>query len=105
MKVLLASSEIVPFAKTGGLADVTGSLPKALRGIGVEADIVLPLYRQVDRERFPTFDDRLREAMFEEPIHFLVDGLQTFEAYYAALRKVGRVVVSSYVVAVSPPQK
>ena len=53
MRVLIVSSEIVPFAKTGGLADVTGSLPKALRGIGVEADIVLPLYRQVDRERFP----------------------------------------------------
>ena len=53
MKVLVASSEIVPFAKTGGLADVTGSLPKALRKIGVEADCVLPLYRSVDRERFP----------------------------------------------------
>ncbi len=53
MKVLVASSEIVPFAKTGGLADVTGSLPKALRKIGVEADVILPLYRAVDRERFP----------------------------------------------------
>ena len=53
MKVLIASSEIVPFAKTGGLADVTGALPKALRRIGVEADCVLPLYRSVDRDRFP----------------------------------------------------
>jgi starch synthase len=53
MRVLIVSSEIVPFAKTGGLADVTGSLPKALRRIGVEADIILPLYRTVDRERFP----------------------------------------------------
>src|SRR4030043_903350 len=52
MRVLVASSEIVPFAKTGGLADVTGSRPKALRGIGVEADCVLPLYRSVERERF-----------------------------------------------------
>jgi starch synthase len=52
MKVLVASSEIVPFAKTGGLADVTGALPKALRRIGVEADAVLPLYRTVDRNRF-----------------------------------------------------
>ena len=32
MKILLASSEAVPFAKTGGLADVAGALPKALRG-------------------------------------------------------------------------
>jgi len=54
MKVLVASSEIVPFAKTGGLADVAGALPKALRRIGVEADCVLPLYRCVDRDRFPS---------------------------------------------------
>ncbi len=53
MRVLIASSEIVPFAKTGGLADVTGSLPKALRRIGVEADCILPLYRTVDWEQFP----------------------------------------------------
>jgi starch synthase len=53
MRVLVASSEIVPFAKTGGLADVTGALPKALRRIGVEADCILPLYRCVDRDRFP----------------------------------------------------
>jgi len=53
MKVLIASSEIVPFAKTGGLADVTGALPRALRRIGVEADCVLPLYRSVNRGRFP----------------------------------------------------
>jgi starch synthase len=51
MKVLIASSEIFPFAKTGGLADVTGALSKALRRIGVEADCVLPLYRTVDRDR------------------------------------------------------
>ncbi len=53
MRVLVASSEIVPFAKTGGLADVTGALPKALRKIGVEADCILPLYRGVDRRKYP----------------------------------------------------
>ena len=53
MKVLVVSSEIVPFAKTGGLADVTGALPKALRRIGVDADCILPRYRCVDRDRFP----------------------------------------------------
>ena len=53
MKVLLASSEIVPYAKTGGLADVAGALPKALRRIGVEADCIMPLYRTVDRGQFP----------------------------------------------------
>src|SRR5512143_1947144 len=53
MRVLVASSEIVPFAKTGGLADVTGALPKALRKIGVEADCILPLYRGIDRGKHP----------------------------------------------------
>jgi len=51
MKILLASSEIVPFAKTGGLADVCGALPKALRRVGVEADCILPYYRAVDASR------------------------------------------------------
>jgi len=35
MKVLLVSSEVSPFAKTGGLADVTGALPKELEKLGV----------------------------------------------------------------------
>ena len=45
MKVLIAAAEAVPFAKTGGLADVTGSLPAALRAQGVDARLVLPAYR------------------------------------------------------------
>jgi len=44
LKVLLASSEAVPFAKTGGLADVAGALPIALAGRGVDVSIVLPYY-------------------------------------------------------------
>jgi len=47
MKVLFASSELAPFAKTGGLADVCGSLPKALLQWGVAPTLVLPLYRSV----------------------------------------------------------
>ena len=49
MRVAILSSEVVPFAKTGGLADVTGALPKALRNHDVEAIVLLPLYQQVDR--------------------------------------------------------
>jgi starch synthase len=40
----------VPFAKTGGLADVAGALPKALLGHGADASLVLPLYEQIDRK-------------------------------------------------------
>ncbi len=44
MKVLFAASECAPFVKTGGLGDVAGSLPQALREKNVDARVVLPLY-------------------------------------------------------------
>ena len=52
MKILLASSEVHPYSKTGGLADMIGALGKALARTGHEARIVTPLYRGI-RERFP----------------------------------------------------
>ena len=42
MKVLFVASEAVPFAKTGGLADVAGSLPKALKEEGVDIRVIMP---------------------------------------------------------------
>ncbi len=52
MKILFAASEAAPFAKTGGLADVAGSLPPALASLGHDINVVLPLYRQVDVARY-----------------------------------------------------
>ena len=49
MRVAILTSEAVPFAKTGGLADVSGALPKALREHEVDARLILPLYDQIDR--------------------------------------------------------
>lgn len=49
MRIAILSSEVVPFAKTGGLADVAGALPKALGKQGVDARVILPLYQQIDR--------------------------------------------------------
>lgn len=46
MKILLASSEVVPLAKTGGLADVCGALPLALAELGHQVAVILPEYRQ-----------------------------------------------------------
>ena len=47
MNVLYAASEAVPFCKTGGLADVAGSLPPALAEQGVRTAVILPLYQRV----------------------------------------------------------
>ena len=52
MKILIATSEAVPFAKTGGLADVSGALPAALRALGHDVRLALPRYRSVSLEKF-----------------------------------------------------
>lgn len=45
VKALFVSAEAAPFAKVGGLADVAGSLPAALRRIGIDARLCMPFYR------------------------------------------------------------
>lgn len=50
LKVLLVSTEVSPFVKSGGLGDVIGSLPKELLKNGVDARVVLPKYRTVREE-------------------------------------------------------
>ncbi len=47
MKVLLATSEAVPFIKTGGLGDVTGALVNEFKKMQISADIILPFYRKI----------------------------------------------------------
>ncbi|MCP4228737.1 MAG: glycogen synthase, partial [bacterium] len=47
MKVIIIASEAVPFAKTGGLADVAGALPKELENLGIEPVLMIPYYRRM----------------------------------------------------------
>ena len=44
MKILYAASEAAPYAKSGGLADVAGALPKALVHDGIDCRVIMPLY-------------------------------------------------------------
>lgn len=50
MKILYVTSEATPFIKTGGLADVAGSLPKSLKKLGNDIRVVLPLYSLIKKE-------------------------------------------------------
>ena len=53
MKVVHLSSEVAPFAKTGGLADVAGSLPGALSGFGLDVRVLTPYYRETAAKGLP----------------------------------------------------
>jgi starch synthase len=57
MKILYASSEVVPFAKTGGLADVAGALPKQIGALGHEVRVIMPKYNSIQDSKF-----KLREV-------------------------------------------
>ena len=53
-KILYLSPEVVPFAKTGGLADVAGALPAAIKRLGADIRLILPFYRIVREGNFKT---------------------------------------------------
>lgn len=61
LKCLFVSSEVAPYAKTGGLADVVGALPKKLREHGIDARVVMPYYKSVEGK------------FFEHDKHFLIN--------------------------------
>src|ERR1700749_4968009 len=52
MRILHIASEVAPYSKTGGLADVLGALPRQLAALGHDVSVVTPRYRSIDPERF-----------------------------------------------------
>ena len=88
MRIVMAASECTPYSKTGGLADVVGSLPPALAKLGHQVSVFVPRYRQTRLENsvkvIPSitvpFDDRYRFCSVLDG--GLRDGVQTYFVDY-----------------------
>ena len=65
--VLMAYSEVAPFVKTGGLGDVGGALPKALKDMGHDVRVITPQYREINERRY-ILRDVIRLQNIEVPL-------------------------------------
>ena len=79
-RVLMAASESLPFVKSGGLADVIGSLPQELVKKGIEVRVVLPLYGVISTKYFS-------ELTFEKNYPVKYGGLDTLANVYSLTRE------------------
>ena len=68
MRILMVASEAVPYAKTGGLADVLGALPAALARLGHQVDVVMPRYRGISLDE--TESGGVRVVFLQNPHYF-----------------------------------
>lgn len=86
MKIAMVASEVVPFAKTGGLADVVGALPLVLEDCGQEVIIVMPKYKCITDGKFKisrvskgiscsTIGKNIKVYFIENDLYFNRDGL------------------------------
>jgi starch synthase len=77
LKILLLAAEVVPFAKTGGLADVAGALPKSIHAMGHDIRVAMPRYKRVEPGKF-----QLQEVLpsFDVPIHHATEPARILKA-------------------------
>jgi len=74
LKIVLVSSECVPFAKTGGLGDVVGALPRFLQKLGHKVIVVIPMYSFIDavKHEINVAFEEMNFSMLDEHITFIV---------------------------------
>src|SRR5688500_11993283 len=79
MRILMVASEVAAFAKTGGLADVLGALPRALARLGHDVEVVMPRYRGVTAgDRVGRITVRMGERQLDAGVYAVAaDGVRT----------------------------
>ena len=83
MKILLCASEGAPFAKTGGLADVIGALPKALKKEGHDVRVIMPYYKKIKEKNIAYYQGysyvRIANRMeYLGVFHAIADGIDYY---------------------------
>ena len=78
MKILMISGEVSPYAKTGGLGEVMEALPKALHRMGHDVRVFMPLYGNIDREKFAF-------VPIGKPTNLKVDGKKSSISFSASI--------------------
>ncbi len=91
MKILFCASEGAPFAKTGGLADVIGALPKALKEKSCDARVIMPYYKKIKEKNIAEYKgyayvkiaERMEyvglfEATYNDVIYYFIDSDRYF---------------------------
>src|SRR5262249_11671328 len=81
MRVILASSEVVPYSKTGGLGDVAGALPAALSRIGCDIAVITPRYTGFGKRHGDVVSHQTGEMIFDD-LHVPFAGTMKYAAVW-----------------------
>jgi starch synthase len=81
MRVIFATSEAVPYAKTGGLGDVCGTLPSYLKKLGIDVSVILPMYKGISGEKFMDLElgtEKAKVTIFKDREAYFIENSEFF---------------------------